>query len=89
MVPCSPPEHAHPEFECFRTVKPSAVKKNAAALQDAIAAEAEDAAAGCADCEADGAFASLPEAVYKASALALERRVADGRELTRDQSCSR
>ena len=67
-------------------MKPSAVKKNAAALQDAIAAEAEDAAE-C-DCGADGGggdFASLPEAVYKASALALERRVADGGELARDR----
>lgn len=48
----------------LRTVKPSAVKKNAMALRDAIAAEAEEAPC---DCHIDDDFASLPEAVYRSS----------------------
>ena len=48
-----------------RTVKPSAaVKKNAMALRDAIAAEAEEAPCDCDD-GGDDDFASLPEAVYR------------------------
>ena len=64
-------------------MKPAAVKKNAIALRDAIAAEAEEqmhaaapsaADADDADCtcsighdDDDGGFASLPEAVYRSS----------------------
>ena len=47
-------------------MKPSAVKKNAIALRDAIAAEAEEAP----ECDCgigDDDFASLPEAVYRSS----------------------
>ena len=47
-------------------MKPAAVKKNALALRDAIAAEAEEAP----ECDCgigDDDFASLPEAVYRSS----------------------
>ena len=66
----------------LRTVKPPPLKAASnRELNLAIAAEAKQKA----KVEEESSFASLPEAVYKSSAVAIETRVADGRELNRDR----